>query len=55
MTVVRAATPLPASPTRGEVPGGARFEAVPQSQALPGTLRLVGRAGEGVARRSLEF
>jgi hypothetical protein len=55
MTLLRAATPLPASPTRGEVSGSVWFEAVPQSQALPGTLPLVGRAGEGGAQRSLEF
>jgi len=42
-----AGTPLPTSPTRGEVPpcGGSRMSPRPRWDTLP----LVGRAGEGVA------
>ncbi len=42
-------TPLPSSPTRGEVPLGARgtFEPIEPDHTLP----LVGRVGEGVLSR----
>ncbi|MEO8884274.1 MAG: carbon-phosphorus lyase complex subunit PhnI, partial [Devosia sp.] len=44
-----AATPLPSSPTRGEVPVGAIGKAQGTQRAQPDTLPLVGRVGEGEA------
>jgi hypothetical protein len=49
--VVPWATPLPASPTRGEVSG--RAGGMVERQSLPGTLPLVGRDGEGVAQNAI--
>src|SRR5690606_12067982 len=44
-------TPLPTSPTRGEVPAGGAGTIEPQPRSS--TLPLVGRVGEGVAPRTV--